>query len=377
MVVTVVQGSIERITFRNEKTGFAIARVEPAPADGPAAESFTALGNLGALRAGEEVELHGEWVTHPTYGRQFRVEAAAAKAPVGAEAVGRYLGSGAIKGVGVELARRITGRFGAAALDVIEQHPERLADVPGIGPRRAASIRQAVLEQRAERRTLLFLQELQLGPGLAAAVRRRYGEASERVVRENPYRLAQELRGVGFKTADQIARRLGIGDDHPGRARAAIDYLLAAAADEGHVYLPRAELLARCEAELTVPADAAAGGLEALCARGRVVCEGEGDGAAVYAAPAHRLECEAAARLKELMAAAPSPLALPEPLSPLLAAKQRDAVQAALNHPLLVVTGGPGTGKTTLVAEVCRLLERRGERFALAAPTGRAAQRLK
>ncbi|MBE3598871.1 MAG: ATP-dependent RecD-like DNA helicase [Limnochordaceae bacterium] len=383
----VVQGVVRRITFHDPGTQYAVIRLEQRPNRPP----LTVVGHWTPLPApGEEIRVVGRWALHPTYGRQFEAEAYQPVTPATREGVERLLASGVIKGVGPATARRLVAAFGERALDVIASDPQRLASVPGIGPRKARWIAERLHLRKETQEALVFLHGLGLGPGLSRRILQRYGTQAPAAVRADPYALALEVDGIGFRRADDLAERFQIAPDSPRRVEAALWHVMREAGEEGHVYLPREVLFQRVRAVLgggrgaghAYPDEMLGAALGALVAGGQLV---EEDGA-VYPAAFHRYETELAGRLLELARQAYQPWlparleqelqAAQARLGTRLAPEQLQAVRRAMESGLLVVTGGPGTGKTTLVRFIVYLARRAGIRIALAAPTGRAAQRL-
>lgn len=384
----VVQGVVRRITFHNPDNHYVVLRLEPQPGQAP----VTVVGHLAPVpAAGEEIRVVGRWTSHPTYGRQFEADMYQPVTPSTREGVERLLASGVIKGVGPATARRLVEAFGERALDVIAEHPERLASVPGIGPHKARAIAEQLQVHRAAQEALSFLYGLGLGPGLARRIYQRYGSRTVAAVRSNPYELAFEVDGFGFRRADEVAARFGVAADSPRRIEAALWQALQEAVEEGHAFLPRGVLFERARSLLAsgrgsgleFSGEALEAALEGLAQRGSVVLEGE---EAVYHAALHRHEVELARMVRRLAGQASQPwlpgrfgqeLARAEQrLGTQLAPEQREAVRQALELGVVVITGGPGTGKTTLVRFIVHLAARAGVRVALAAPTGRAAQRL-
>ncbi len=364
-----LEGSLGRFLFINEDRDFAIAIIH---LDGGG--EIKVVGGLVGLQPGERVRLLGHSTINPQYGPQFKVSAAYPLLPYTSEGVRAYLAQGRIKGIGAGLARRLVKRFGAETLKVIQESPERLADVPGIGPKRCQEIREVILEQNAHQEALIYLQGQGMSANMAQRIWRKYNSGSIAFVRENPYRLADEMRGVGFLRADRIAQAMGFGLDHPIRAAASLSYILGQAAGEGHVYLPR-ELLLERAAELLDNQDLAEQALESSLQEGSLRAEGE----AIWLPALQEIEQELAQRL--LIRCAQPSIALPvdteflaEELGLELAAEQERALRAAAHSGLLLITGGPGTGKTTIVRALIKLFE--GKKISLAAPTGRAARRL-
>jgi exodeoxyribonuclease V alpha subunit len=384
-----LEGSVERITFQNEESGFTVVRLQPAGKS----HLVTVVGKLAAVHVGEHLRLRGRWTSHPQHGRQFEVHDYRVVLPTSVEGIRKYLGSGLVRGVGPVMADRLVRHFGARTLAVIEEEPERLTEAPGIGPVRARAIQAAWQEQKAIKELMLFLAEHGVSTTLGVGIYRQYGDDAVRVVREAPYRLAREVRGIGFRTADQIARRLGFAPDAPERAMAALSHVLWEATEEGHVYLPADELLQRAEALLGLPAATLQQALDALAAEGEVEIEPRvappGGAPAVYLRPLARAEQGLAGRLRGLLHAPTDRLALwqqvdfarafawlRERSGVELAPAQAEAVRAALTQRVVVLTGGPGTGKTTTVRALLTLLQAKRGTYLLASPTGKAAKRL-
>ncbi len=376
-----IEGAVGRITFVSEESQYVVARLEISGR----AEPVTIVGTMLSLTPGEMLRVHGRWSHHPKYGEQFRVEQYESIVPATVTGIQKYLGSGMIKGIGPVFAKRLVETFGAETLKVIEDSPGRLAEVEGIGPIRQDRITTAWAEQREIREVMLFLQGHGVSPAYAVKIFKVYGQAAIGSVRENPYRLAQDIRGIGFKTADKIARELGIPADSPLRAVAGLLHTLNELTDEGHVYVPEADLLRTAEEMLEIPAHLLPGALDELAATGAVVVEPLPAGRAVYLAALHVAESQLARRVADLLRGPHAVLpvdmtqALPwveRKTGVALTEEQRQAVCLALREKLLIITGGPGTGKTTILKAVVRLLEAKNLRMHLASPTGRAAKRL-
>jgi len=388
-----LRGTIERITFHNEENGYTVAQLAP---DGQS-YTVTVVGNMLGINVGEAVELRGAWMAHPQYGRQFKAEAVRTILPATIAGLEKYLGSGLIKGIGPVTAKRIVRKFGLDTLRVIEETPERLHEVLGVGRKRVEMITRGWAEQKKIKEVMLFLQSHNVSTGLAVKIYKAYGDDAIEIVRNDPYRLARDIFGIGFITADKIAREIGIAADAPERVAAGVAYVLSEAADEGNVYLPAAELTKRAAAMLGVSEALVVRGIAALAEDEQVHVE-EGGAAApprlaeerpVYLIPFYRGEIGVANRLRRLAEAAEDRLAVfrrfdwPAAFAALqaqerqaLTPRQREAVQAALTHRVTILTGGPGTGKTTSVRSIIRLAEAAGVKTVLASPTGRAAKRL-
>ncbi len=377
-----LQGTVERITYVNEETQYVVARL-----DVPGSRDLaTIVGNLPSLTPGETLRLQGTWTHHKKYGDQFHVQQYETVAPATLTGVQRYLGSGLIKGIGPVFAKRLVDAFGLDTLRVIEEEPDRLRTVEGIGPLRVQRITTAWAEQKEIREVMLFLQGHGVSSTYAVKIFKAYGQAAIATVKANPYRLAQDIYGIGFKTADGIARNLGVPPDSPLRAQAGIIHVLQALSDEGHVYAPEADLLREAETTLEIPRPLLADAMADLAREGLVVAEElPGGGRAIYLTPLHVAEEQVARRLADLLRAPRLPVRVDvekalvwvEGVTGLqLAPQQREAIRMALTHKALVITGGPGTGKTTILRCIIQILEKKGVRIHLASPTGRAAKRM-
>jgi exodeoxyribonuclease V alpha subunit len=412
--IETITGSVERITFYNPENGYSVVRLRPEGRHTPRTDrdgTLTITGNLPELNPGEHLRLQGRWVNHASYGTQFAVEVCEQTLPATVAGIRRYLGSGLVKGIGPRLADRIVAQFGQNTLDVIESEPQRLGDVPDIGPKRTRLIAAAWQEQKQVKEIMLFLHSHGVSTNLAVKVYKQYGAQALDVVRTDPYRLARDIHGVGFKTADKLAQALGLPADHPSRLEAGMVYLLNEMSDDGHVFAPQAELIRRSAELLSQPAELLPAALERLMSQDRVQVEtvplagaqqpaerGESSASerrasetragygtpagtpAVYLAPLYQSEKAVAERLSTLNYTLPSRLSDLPPaflnLDSQLSEQQQAAVQTALTHPLSILTGGPGTGKTTAIKALIAALEQGRKRVALASPTGRAAKRL-
>jgi exodeoxyribonuclease V alpha subunit len=374
--VPTLTGEVQRITFENDETGFRVVKVLP----GPAAAPVSVVGVFQAVGPGSQVRATGAYVDDPKHGRQFRVESLVVVAPDTLDGIERYLGSGAVPGIAQGFAKKIVQEFGLNTLKVLDEDPGQLRRIPGLGAQRLERIKVAWQEQRALGNLLLLLQTHGASPGLAQRIAERYGSRAAEVVQQRPYRLALEVRGVGFKTADRIAASLGIVRDHPERVQAGIMHELGALADSGHVRILRDLLCERSAAMLEVDAAHVQAGIDALWAAERVRIEGD----AVYLRWLHEAEVGTAQDLARLMSGAGQPLqGLPRALADFerdmgypLSQEQRQAVERAASEKVLIITGGPGVGKTTIVRAILGVFARAKLDVRLGAPTGRAAKRL-
>jgi exodeoxyribonuclease V alpha subunit len=375
-----LDGTLERITFRNADNGYTVARLASS------AGEVTIVGNLVGVDEGMPVRLSGQWVEDRKWGRQFQVTTCVPDTPNTLVGIERFLGSKLFPGIGPALAKRIVEKFGREALDVISKTPHRMTEVIGIGNQRAKQLAETIAQQVHARELSVFLFGLGVSPAFAARIIKRYGKDTVAVVRANPYRLAHEVWGIGFRTADAIAAKLGIARDAPERLEAGLLHALETSVEDGNVMTPDDELVARAAELLQIAADRLPPRLGALEARGLVVREVLGERGACTALPElHQAEVESAALLAELVATPARSMTLDvgaaihafETVTGLeLAAQQRRAVEAALRDRCVVITGGPGVGKTTIVKAIVHLARLGSRKVALAAPTGRAAKRL-
>jgi exodeoxyribonuclease V alpha subunit len=383
-----LRGQIERITFSNEENGYTVARIKVAGRR----DLVTVTGNLFSPAPGEVIDMQGRWSSHPRYGEQFEIAFYKSSIPASVQGMERYLGSGLIKGIGPVMAKRIVKAFKEKAFDVIEGDIARLAEVEGIGEKRIDMIRKAWEQQKQIRSVMLFLQTHGVSTAYAVKIFRQYGDAAIHVVKENPYRLATDIFGIGFLTADKIAEKLGFARDSQLRAEAGILYVLNELADDGHVYYPSEPLLDKCVEMLAIDRGIVTAALDVIGRDKRIVIEGvpgtdvDGpDGKAVYLAPFYLSETNVATRLKTLINTAPSIRKIDtekaidwvqQKLHITLAERQIEAVRSAGRHKVLVITGGPGTGKTTIISAILRIFSAARAGIMLAAPTGRAAKRM-
>ena len=407
MVIETLRGSVERITYYNPENGYSVLRLRPERSRAPGLNReglVTVTGNLPELVPGEYLRLSGEWINHPKHGLQFQVEVCEQTIPASVTGIRRYLGSGLIKGIGPRLAERIVDKFGEQTLRVIEEQPDLLRQVEDIGPKRAGRIAAAWEEQKQVKEIMLFLHSHGVSTNLAVKIYKQYGNEALQVVRTDPYRMAVDIYGVGFKTADRIARALGLPEDHASRIEAGVVYGLNQASENGHVYLPSQELVEQAANLLEVRPEIVPPAIERLAQAERVhydvlplasnevnkgstsipASAGEASplygSQVVYLTPLYYGEVGVAERLRALSSALPSQLSDLPPafvkLDPSLSEEQRKAINTALSHPVSILTGGPGTGKTTAMRAMIQALEGANKRYALAAPTGRAAKRL-
>ncbi|HZG07127.1 MAG TPA: ATP-dependent RecD-like DNA helicase [Streptomyces sp.] len=390
----VLEGVLERITYANEENGYTVARVDTGRGGG---ELLTVVGSLLGAQVGESLRMEGRWGSHPQYGRQFHVENYTTVLPATVQGIRRYLGSGLIKGIGPKIAERIVDHFGLETLEVIETAPERLIEVPGLGPKRTKLIGAAWEEQKAIKEVMVFLQGVGVSTSIAVRIYKKYGDASISVVKNQPYRLAADVWGIGFLTADRIAQAVGIPHDSPDRVKAGLQYALSQSADQGHCYLPEERLIADTVKLLQVDT-----GLVIDCL-GELAAEEEGvvreqvpdpqhpaeTVSAVYLVPFHRAELSLAAQLLRLLRTEEDRLSafrgvdweaalswLAGRTGAELAPEQQAAVRLALTEKVAVLTGGPGCGKSFTVRSVVELARAKRAKVVLAAPTGRAAKRL-
>ncbi len=377
----VLAGLVERVTYHNAENGFCVLR---AKARGHR-DVVTVVGHAATIAAGEWITASGEWINDRTHGQQFKARFLRTSLPDSADGIEKYLASGMIRGVGPVYAKKLVRAFGDKVFDVIEATPDRLREVDGIGPVRAASVLAAWAEQKAVREIMVFLHSNGVGTARAVRIFKTYGSDAIQVMTENPYRLARDIRGIGFKTADAIAMKLGIEKTATIRVRAGISYALTEAMDEGHCGLPTAELIPLAEKLLTVPQQLIGIALDLELQEGTVVADRLGETPCVFLAGLHRAERNIAERLTRLAnGTLPWPWIDPDKALPwvekhiglALAESQIAAIRLVLKSKVLVMTGGPGVGKTTIVKAILRILAAKGTEILLCAPTGRAAKRM-
>ena len=376
-----LEATIQGTVFRNPENGWSVLTVRSGRSE------YTVTGSLPELSPGEQVLFSGEWTEHRTYGRQFRCTACELRTPTTLLGIERYLGSGLIHGVGPSTASLIVEAFGEETLTVLSEHPERLREVRGIGKKRAEMIAESFREQQGARRAMVFLQSYGISPALAVRISRHYGDRTPEIIREDPYRLCDDLEGVGFRTADRIGLSLGLAPESESRVRCAMKYILReAAASSGHVYLPEEELCASSASLLQVPLDLCKQALHGLLVAGALRAEANEDprNRSVYLPFFWHAEQEVALMLRRLMTAMPPDrvpgisraiTAFEKRRSITFSATQRKAIAGALENGVFVITGGPGTGKTTIINCILELLSGDNS-VVLCAPTGRAAKRM-
>ena len=397
-----LSGSVERITFYNPENGYTVLRLRPEVRGrqhlpGLSFDGLvTVVGNLPELTPGEHLRIQGIWDNHPKHGKQFKAEVCEQVLPSTVAGMESYLGSGMVKGIGPKLAERIVGHFREATFEIIENKPERLLEVPGIGQDRTGKIIDAWQEQKQVKEIMLFLHSHGVSTNLAVKIYKTYGDTALAIVQENPYQLERDIYGVGFKTADRIAQALGLAPEHPSRIEAGIVFALNEMVNDGHVYAPREMLVERATELLGVPADLIPPGLERLAQDERIRPElipmpgknkldksiSETQAAyqtsVIYLTPLYFGEKGVAERVKALAGSNGASLTGQQLSFPVdeLSEEQGAAVQMALAHPVSILTGGPGTGKTTCLKALIATLDAQKKRYALASPTGRAAKRL-
>ncbi|NUK26081.1 SF1B family DNA helicase RecD2 [Streptomyces lunaelactis] len=389
----VLEGVLERITYANEENGYTVARVDTGRGGG---DLLTVVGSLLGAQPGESLRMEGRWASHPQYGKQFTVENYTTVLPATIQGIRRYLGSGLIKGIGPRIAERIVEHFGIDTLDIIEQQPKKLIEVPGLGPKRTKLIGAAWEEQKAIKEVMIFLQGVGVSTSIAVRIYKKYEDASISVVKNQPYRLAADVWGIGFLTADKIAQAVGIPHDSPERVKGGLQYALSQSTDQGHCFLPEEQLISdgvkllqvdtglviECLAEL-------AGDAEGVVRESVPAPDGGEPVTAVYLVPFHRAEISLAAQLRRLLGAAEDRMPgfqdvvwdkalawLVERTGAALAPEQEAAVRLALTEKVAVLTGGPGCGKSFTVRSIVELARAKKAKVVLAAPTGRAAKRL-
>lgn len=371
-------GYVEHIIYRNTDNGYTVLNLVSGE------DEITCVGIFSTIAEGENIEATGDYTDHPTYGTQFKVVSFEEKAPEDQEAIERYLGSGAIKGIGLAMAARIVRRFKEDTFRIIEEEPERLAEVKGISERKAMEIASQVNEKRDLRQAMIFLQQFGITMNLAVKIYNKYGQEVYGILKENPYRLADDIEGVGFRTADDIAAKAGIRTDSDFRVRSGILYTLLQASGEGHTFLPQEELTAKTSELLGIDKDIIEKNYMDLSIDRKIIMKQSGEQTQIYSASFYYMEANTATMLRELDIAYDVADAeieqrihnIEKQTGMQLDEHQVQAVKEAVRNGLLVITGGPGTGKTTTINTIIRYFEMEGMDIFLAAPTGRAAKRM-
>ena len=374
-----IEATVLGTVYRNSENGYSVVTIQVGRGE------QTAVGSMPTLHPGEQAAFTGEWVEHTQYGRQFKCVSCEPITPTTLLGIERFLASGVVKGVGPSTAKTIVAAFGEETLSVLTEHPERLQELPGMGKKRWRMIAENFREANEEREAMIFLQSYGIPATLAARIGKLYGDTAREVIRTNPYRLCDDLEGVGFVTADRIATAMGVPPDSPGRIRAALRYLLQeAAAGSGHVFLWRDELTAQAGRLLRVGEELIAHEMQAMLIARDLLARLGGDREQIWLPAFDRAEREVAQRLCELIASAPPPPVLDadggidryeREQGIRFSERQRDAIRSAMRHGVLVITGGPGTGKTTIINCILRLISAEGG-ISMCAPTGRAAKRM-
>ena len=375
-----VTGYIDHVIFRNEDNGYTVMVLKGMEEE----RELTCVGTFPAITQGAAIEASGNYTTHPVYGKQFQIASYVEKMPEDALAMERYLGSGAIKGIGAALAARIVRRFGDDTMRIVEEEPERLAEIKGISEKKAMEIAEQMTEKADMRRAMIFLQKYGISLNLGAKIYQKYGQTVYGVLQENPYRLAEDISGVGFRIADEIASRIGIHTDSDYRIRSGMLYTLLQASGEGHIYLPKEEQFSRAPGLLGEDSSYMENLLMDMVVDRKLILKETEDGAVVYPTRYYYLELNSARMLCELNILCPEDEEMMEKrinriekeTGTRLDEMQKQAVAAAASHGLFILTGGPGTGKTTTINAIIRYFEEEGAELRLAAPTGRAAKRM-
>ena len=371
-----ITGYVDHIIYRNADNGYTVLVLVCEE------EEITCVGIFSGISEGENIEVTGEYTAHPTYGKQFKAESYVEKEPTDELSIERYLGSGAIKGIGAALAARIVRRFKGDTFRIIEEEPERLAEVKGISERKAMEISDQVSEKRDLRQAMIFLQQYGITLNLAVKIYKEYGQEVYGIIQENPYRLADDISGVGFRIADEIAKKVGIHTDSDFRIRSGILYTLLQASGEGHTFLPEEELTKRAGELLGVTEEAIEKQYMDLSIERKIIMKQEGEQVQIYGAPLYYTEVNTAMMLKNLdIAYDVSDAEITQRIHKIekqtgmeLDEHQKEAVSEAVRNGLLIITGGPGTGKTTTINSIIKYFELEGLDIFLAAPTGRAAK---
>ena len=374
-------GTLERVVYHNEENGWTVFRLHVEGREDPVA----VVGNMSSPQTGVRLRVKGKWISHPKFGRQIQMTSWEEELPATEEGIRLFLASGCIKGIGPKWADRIVAHFGASTLDVMDNAPDRMLELPRFGKKRLEAMKASWAEHQGIREIMIFLQPHCVTAGLSVRIYRQYGAQSLAVVRENPYRLAMDIHGIGFTTADALARKLGFDEASPLRAEAGVLYMLMRLTEDGHIYYPRNLLVEESAQKLSIPADLADAAIDDLEREERVVVEDLGDHDGVYLTRNHIYESKIAFYMQRLLHS-PKSVRLSEPkkvvkrviesMPMTLAEEQKQAVYTAATSKVMVLTGGPGTGKTTILNAIIRVFQDAKARILLAAPTGRAAKRM-
>lgn len=376
-----ITGSVERIVFHNEENGYTVFRLMPEKGK----DAVSVVGHMMHPRAGVQVRVTGRWVNNPRFGRQVRMDACEEVMPATTEGIRLYLSSGLIKGVRESMATRIVRKFGEDTIRVLDEEPDRLLEISGVGRKSLERIKETWAAHRGMRDLMLFLQPHGITASYAVRIYRHYGQRALEIVRENPYRLAMDIHGIGFMTADAAAAKLGFDEEHPLRAQAGVLYTLRRLTDDGHVYVPRDTLITLTSDQLHIPLALVEDSLDELEREERIVIEEMDGEAGVFLTRFHHCESKTAFYLQRLLHS-PKSVRLPDPdalveevvsgLDITLAPEQLEAVRTAARSKVMVLTGGPGTGKTTIINAIIKVFAEVRAKILLAAPTGRAAKRM-
>ncbi|EOC99399.1 ATP-dependent RecD-like DNA helicase [Caldisalinibacter kiritimatiensis] len=374
-----IQGTIEEIIFKNESNGYVVAIVETED------DVITVVGYIPIINIGETLEIQGEWVNHPTYGQQLKVHTYSTVVPATLNGIEKYLSSGLIPGIGPKTAKKIVEKFGIDSLDILQYNPEKLMEVDGIGKKKARKIAETFEEQRELKDVMIFLQQYDISPSYGIKIFKKYGKDTVAKIKENPYRLSEDIFGIGFKIADKIAQSLGIDSKSNYRINAGIKFTLMEFASEGHTYAPKEELIAKASQLLNVEESLIEDGLSRLALKQEIQLENIDNQIFVYYMPFFYAETNVSKKIVELSQAELKEIDIDvdseikdieEKTNIKFATKQKEAIKQAVENGVLVITGGPGTGKTTTINSIIELFESQNLTVALAAPTGRAAKRM-
>lgn len=381
---TIIEGHLDHVSYFNEETHYTIAKIKTSGVENP----VTVVGFMAAVRPGESLRISGTWETHPKYGQQLKINNYEVTLPGTVEGIKKYLESGIIKGIGPSMAGRLVGHFGEMTLEVIEKNPESLFEVPGIGKAKAASIESAWKNHHSVRNLMQFLSEMGVKTSYCGRILKAYGDNAVDILRENPYLAAKDIPGAGFYIADAIARKMGFLQDNPERVSACILHILEQGANDGHVCLYGSRLIEKCRDIFNIGYDEAIDGAYNLSGTGEIVIEKKSDHFeedALYLKELHDAEAGLAQRLLAYLSIPTAPFKIAQDditgkvqkkLAIKLSREQLDVLEGVLSHRIAVITGGPGTGKTTLIRSVAAIFDFEGKKVELAAPTGRAARRL-